>query len=82
MDLSAVRKKAEGLGIDVNTIRKARKVDLVRAIQSKEGNTPCFATRSEGCPYVLCCFMTDCYEEARKMAAPKAAAGAKNKGWK
>lgn len=80
MDLSAIKQKAQGLGIDLSTLKKAKKVDLVRAIQSKEGNAPCFATRTEGCPYVLCCFMSDCYAEAAKLAAPKA--GAKSKGRK
>lgn len=81
MDLSAIKKKAQGLGVDTARMAKMKKADLVRAIQTAEGNTACYASRTEGCPYVLCCFMVDCYKDAK--AAQKPATGAtKGKGRK
>jgi hypothetical protein len=39
---------------------------MIRAIQTKEGNTACYASKSSGCPYTNCSWMTDCYADAKK----------------
>ncbi len=72
MDLATIRKKAVGLGIDQAGLKGKKKAEIVHAIQAAEGYDTCYGTRTEGCPYVLCCFMADCYKEARAARKPKA----------
>ena len=36
------------------------KVDLIRAIQVKEGNTPCYQTGIVSCGQTRCCWFRDC----------------------
>jgi hypothetical protein len=44
---------------------KAEKVELIRAIQCKEGNFDCFATAHEGvCDQGGCLWRTDCFAAA------------------
>ncbi len=57
MRLGEVRKKAKSLGIEPGKMDKTK---LIRAIQSAEGNTPCFGTSDGSCPHTDCCFMKDC----------------------
>ena len=56
MNLNAVRAKAENLGV---TIPAKKKIDLIRQIQSQEGNLPCFKTRS-ACDQAECCWRDEC----------------------
>jgi hypothetical protein len=72
MDLTDIRKKAEELGINAESMQKMTKAETIRAIQGAEGNTACFGTKTDGCPHVLCCFMTDCYTEGKRKARPAA----------
>ena len=58
MKMADVQKKAKALGLAPN--KKTKKVDLVRSIQTAEGNTPCYATGVVDCPYLDCCFRDDC----------------------
>ncbi len=58
MKMDGVKKLAEQVGIKPGKLRKA---ELVRAIQDKEGNIPCYATNSsETCGQPDCCWRDDC----------------------
>ena len=57
MSMSQIKTKAKALGILPG---KMSKVELIHAIQSTEGNTPCFGKSNGQCPYTNCCFMKDC----------------------
>ena len=37
-----------------------KKEDLIRAIQEKEGNFPCFGSAMEHCSQEDCCWREDC----------------------
>ncbi|MBD3239095.1 MAG: hypothetical protein GF331_00810 [Chitinivibrionales bacterium] len=74
MDLATIKTKAEGLGIDTAALKGKKKAEIVHAIQAAEGHDTCYGSRTEGCPYVLCCFMVDCYKEAKAAQKPKAPA--------
>jgi len=41
---------------------KMRKVDLIRTIQTKEGNNPCFQTGINPCDQSACWWRNDCIE--------------------
>jgi hypothetical protein len=64
MNMPAILKKAKELGVKCRI--GAKKVDLVRAIQTAEGNFPCFATARKFCDQENCAWRADC------MAEPKA----------
>lgn len=57
MDMTQVKEKAKQLGIQVG---KMKKVDLIRAIQSKEGNFPCFETAKDYCNQLTCAWRNAC----------------------
>jgi hypothetical protein len=57
MQLAEVRKRAEALGLKPGTTGK---VDLIHAIQKKEGNSPCFQTGLDSCDQSDCCWRSDC----------------------
>lgn len=77
MNLAEVRNRAEVLGINTGDMKKMSKTELIHTIQFTEGHTTCYATRTDNCPYVLCCFMADCYKEAK--ARQKKASGTTKK---
>jgi len=58
MRLGDIEKKAKVLGIR-DTWRYSKK-DLIRNIQTKEGNFGCFATAKNGCNQMACCWRNDC----------------------
>ena len=58
MKTADIQKKAKALGIQPD--KKMKKVDIIRAIQTAEGFTPCFNTGVTLCPYTDCCFRDDC----------------------
>ena len=60
MRLSEIKAKAKALGVDSGKLKKA---DLIRAIQRAEGYPDCYGSRTSGCPYTDCCFVTDCMAE-------------------
>ena len=63
MKIQKIREIARGQGLDPG---KAEKVELIRAIQLKEGNFDCFATAHEGvCDQGGCLWRTDCFAAAR-----------------
>ena len=57
MKMPEIRMKAQALGIIPG---KTKKTELIRAIQTAEGNSPCFGWSNGQCPYTNCCFMKDC----------------------
>ena len=52
-----IKKKAKELGI---TLGKMKKTDLIHAIQTAEGCTPCFGRSNGECTNTGCCFIPDC----------------------
>ncbi len=58
MRLSDIEKKARGMGI-ADTWRYS-KTELIRQIQRKEGNSPCFGRANGHCPNLGCCWIVDC----------------------
>lgn len=61
MQIAEIRKKAKDIGIKIDV--KTKKLDLIRAIQTKEGNFPCFGTASEYCDQINCIFREDCLSQ-------------------
>jgi len=57
MRVKDIMKKAKSSGIKEG-IKK--KVDLIRAIQKKEGNFECFGTAKDYCDQANCCWRNDC----------------------
>jgi len=57
MKMPEIRMKAQALGIIPG---KMKKTELIRAIQTAEGNSPCFGWSNGQCPYTNCCFIKDC----------------------
>lgn len=57
MKMPEIKAKAKGLGIQAGKMKKG---DLIRAIQEREGNFPCFQTSEGECSQWECCWRTDC----------------------
>ena len=57
MKMQEVREKAKALGLKTFGMKK---VDLIRVIQSKEGNTPCFQALVDSCEQTNCCWRSMC----------------------
>nr|WP_321469162.1 hypothetical protein [uncultured Desulfobulbus sp.] len=57
MHINTIRKKAKLLQIDAKLYGKD---ELIRAIQEKEGYTPCFKTGLPSCDQLNCCWRKDC----------------------
>jgi hypothetical protein len=57
MTMPEIKMKAKELGIEPG---KMKKPELIHAIQTAEGNMPCFGRSNGQCPYTDCCFMKDC----------------------
>ena len=77
MDMTAIKEKAKQLGIQIG---KMKKVDLIRAIQSREGNFPCFETAKDYCNQLSCVWRKGClpsqklekkYEQTKKLYLKK-----------
>ena len=58
MNMTEVRERAKALGI-TKTVG-VKKMDIIRAIQVKEGNFPCFGTAKDYCDQWECSFREDC----------------------
>ena len=58
MKIQKVREKAKKLGVNSFGMKK---VDLIRAIQSREGNVPCFKTGLDSCDQYECCWRSECF---------------------
>jgi hypothetical protein len=57
MTMQEVREIAKKLSIKTGGMKKT---DLIRAIQSEEGNTPCFKTEVNDCDQTDCSWRGDC----------------------
>jgi len=57
MKMTDIKAKAKELGIRPG---KMKKEDLIRAIQEKEGNFPCFGSALEHCSQEDCSWREDC----------------------
>jgi len=57
MTVKEIKKMAKEMGIKSG---KMLKTDLIREIQGKEGNTPCFQTGVVACSQTRCCWFGDC----------------------
>lgn len=57
MKMQDIRAKAKTMGIKSNNMKK---VNLIRAIQEKEGNTPCYQSGRDFCDQEGCCWKQDC----------------------
>ncbi|MDD5306706.1 MAG: SAP domain-containing protein [Deltaproteobacteria bacterium] len=66
MNWNDTKKKAIAIGVQPGKMKKA---ELIRAIQTAEGNTPCYGTNRGDCPYTDCCWFEDCAAEYRKTMA-------------
>ena len=63
MKIQRIREIAREQGL---ALGKAEKVELIKAIQIKEGNFDCFATAYEGvCDQAGCQWREDCFATAR-----------------
>lgn len=53
-----IKRKAKEMGINAGRMKKA---ELIKAIQNKEGNNPCFGNENRmNCDQVNCCWRDDC----------------------
>jgi hypothetical protein len=57
MNILQIRKMAKNL--EIKTYRK-KKADIIREIQIKEGNFPCFGTAKDWCDQINCLWRSDC----------------------
>jgi hypothetical protein len=57
MKMADIRQKAAGLGLKTSRIKKS---DLIKAVQSEEGNFPCFQMATDYCDQNSCCWRSDC----------------------
>jgi len=57
--LNAVKAKAKSVGVNNPS---SDKKELVRQIQTAEGNTACYKTKSE-CDIMNCCWRGDCLKK-------------------
>jgi predicted metal-binding transcription factor (methanogenesis marker protein 9) len=57
MTIYEIRVIAKKMGIEP---KKKNKADLIKTIQIKEGNTPCFKTAVINCNQEDCCWRRDC----------------------
>ncbi|MFA6016062.1 MAG: SAP domain-containing protein [Gallionellaceae bacterium] len=64
MKLDQIRSIAKSLNL---TPGKLGKADLIRSIQSREGNFDCYASAVNGeCNQAECLWRTDCFEAAQR----------------
>lgn len=66
MNMTEIKAKAKDLGVKVG---KLRKEDVIRAIQNKEGNFPCFGTAKDYCSQKACCWRDACLPSKKTMKA-------------
>ena len=57
MTMKEVKEMAKALGLKAGKLKKA---ELIRDIQVKEGNFPCFGTAEGYCDQMACTFREDC----------------------
>lgn len=57
MNMKNIKEIASNMNIDPGSMNKK---DLIRFVQEKEGNTPCFKTNLPSCDQFDCCCRNDC----------------------
>jgi len=57
MKMTEVKAKAKELGLRIGNRNKA---ELIKSIQTQEGNFPCFGSAIEHCSQEDCCWREDC----------------------
>ncbi len=62
MNMKEVKLIARTMEINAEEIGKTA---LIRAIQEKEGNTPCYQTGQSSCVQQGCCWRSDCLLEEK-----------------
>jgi hypothetical protein len=66
MQMQEIRNIAKEIGLKTSRLSK---VDLVRQIQTAEGNFSCFATAIDGdCDQTGCIWREDCFAAAKKLS--------------
>jgi hypothetical protein len=60
MTIYGIRVMAKNMGIKP---KKMNKTELIRSIQIKEGNTPCFKTADTSCDQADCLWKSDCLKQ-------------------
>jgi hypothetical protein len=67
MTMNTIKERAKKMGIDAESMLKK---DMIRSIQKKEGNTPCFKTDLASCDQYECCWRSDCQPGALIALSP------------
>lgn len=57
MKMTEVQNKAKELGIRSKGVKKS---ELIKKIQTEEGNRPCYQTNGGSCDQTDCCWRKDC----------------------
>ncbi len=67
MNMQQIRYIASAKGINTSRLSK---MELIRALQNREGNPVCFATDAEGkCDRYDCMWRADCLQMSQKLKA-------------
>ena len=59
MTMTEIKAKAKLRGVEPGKMKKA---DLIHAIQIAEGCAPCYGRSNGDCPWVQCCWRSDCFK--------------------
>jgi hypothetical protein len=59
MTMAEIKAKAKVLGLEPG---KKKKAELIHSIQVAEGCTPCYGRSNGSCPWVQCCWRSDCFK--------------------
>jgi len=57
MKMAEIKDKAKGLSIKPGKMKKA---ELIQAIQTAEGNIPCFQSTTDYCDQINCLWRSEC----------------------
>ena len=60
MNMKQIRERAQALRVPPGDMKKKA---LIHAIQKTEGYTECYGKFGSGCPYMDCCWRSDCRRE-------------------
>ena len=59
MTVPEIKERAKTMGI---TPGKMKKAELIHAIQRAENCTPCYGRSDGQCPWLECCWRSDCFK--------------------
>ena len=63
MRMTEINRKATKIGLNAQGMKKK---ELIRAIQSAEGNVACFDTEKSDCDQLICCWREDCLPKQKQ----------------